>query len=82
MPNGLILKNRVREFRQQQRLRQSDLAEEVAVTRQTILAIEKGRLNPSVYVSLRIARVLGVPVGHVFYLDSPAREGGPLTELG
>lgn len=82
MQNGFVLKNRVREFRQQQHLRQSDLAKEVNVTRQTILAIEKGRLNPSVYVSLRIARVLGVPVGHVFYLDSVVHEPFSLAEAG
>lgn len=51
------------------KLRQADLAREVDVTRQTILAIEKGRLNPSVLVSLKIARVLREPVGYVFYLD-------------
>ncbi|HPO16677.1 MAG TPA: helix-turn-helix transcriptional regulator [Candidatus Hydrogenedentes bacterium] len=82
MQNGFVLKNRVREIRQQQHLRQSDLAEEVNVSRQTILAIEKGRLNPSVYVSLRIARVLGVPVGHVFYLDSVVREPALFAEAG
>ena len=38
-------------------------------TRQTILAIEKGRLNPSVLLSLKIARVLREPAGYVFYLD-------------
>jgi putative transcriptional regulator len=71
MNNGFILKNRVRELRQRLRLRQSDLAREVNVTRQTILAIEKSRLNPSIMVGLHIARVLGHPIGHVFYLDAP-----------
>ncbi len=50
-------------------MRQADLAREVDVTRQTILAIEKSRLNPSVLVSLKIARVLREPVGYIFYLD-------------
>lgn len=69
MSNGFVLKNRVRELRDRLKLRQADLAREVDVTRQTILAIEKGRLNPSVMVSLKIARVLREPVGYVFYLD-------------
>lgn len=63
------LKNRVKELRARLNLRQSDLAREVDVTRQTILAIEKGRLNPSIVVSLKIAQVLGEPVGNIFYLD-------------
>ena len=69
MKNGFVLKNRVKELRARLNLRQADLAREVDVTRQTILAIEKGRLNPSIMVSLKIARVLREPVGYVFYLD-------------
>lgn len=69
MRNGFILRNRVKELRARLNLRQSDLAREVDVTRQTILAIEKGRLNPSILVGLKIARVLREPVGYVFYLD-------------
>ena len=59
----------MKELRSRLHLRQADLAAEVDVTRQTILAIEKGRLNPSVSLSLRIARVLREPVDYIFYLD-------------
>ena len=69
MKSPYVLRNRVRELRARLRLRQADLAGEVDVTRQTILAIEKGRLNPSVALSLRIARVLREPVDYVFYLE-------------
>lgn len=69
MNNGFVLKNRVKELRARLNMRQADLAREVDVTRQTILAIEKGRLNPSVLVSLKISRVLREPVGYVFYLE-------------
>ena len=69
MSQDIKLKNRVKELRARLNLRQSDLAREVDVTRQTILAIEKGRLNPSIVVSLKIAQVLGEPVGNVFFLD-------------
>ena len=75
--NGFILKNRVRELRSRLKLRQSDLAREVDVTRQTILAIEKGRLNPSITVSLKIARVLREPVGYVFYLERAEKVDRP-----
>lgn len=69
MEERLKLKNRVREYRTARNLRQADLAREVNVTRQTILAIEKERLNPSVRLSLKIARVLGESVDRVFYLE-------------
>ena len=69
MKTESTLRNRVRELRVRLELRQSDLAREVGVTRQTILAIEKGRLNPSINIALKAARVLREPVDYVFYLD-------------
>lgn len=64
-----VMKNRVRELRTRLDMRQSDLAREIGVTRQTILAIEKGRLNPSINIALKIARILREPVDYVFYLE-------------
>lgn len=77
-----ILRNRVKELRARLELRQLDLATEIGVTRQTILAIEKGRLNPSVNIALKIARVVREPVDYVFYLapDAEALLGG--SDLG
>ncbi len=72
MDDSQILKNRVRELRVARNLRQADLAHQVQVTRQTILAIEKDRLNPSIRLSLKIAQVLGEAVDHVFYLEAHA----------
>lgn len=75
METALILRNRVKELRSRLRLRQVDLAREVDVTRQTIIAIEKSRLNPSITVCLKIARILREPTDYVFYLDhTPARQ--------
>ena len=77
MLNQTVLKNRVRELRRRLKLRQSDVAEEIGVTRQTILAIEKERLNPSTGIALRISRVLREPVDYVFFLapEDSAPEG-------
>lgn len=47
---------------------QEDLAARVGVSRQTIIAIEKGKYNPSVGLALRIARAFGVRVEDVFAL--------------
>jgi putative transcriptional regulator len=62
---------------------QEELAERVGVSRQTIVAIEGGRYNPSVSLAIRIARVFGVPVEETFILhdtedepDSRVRRSG------
>lgn len=81
MDTDAALKNRVKELRARLGLRQVDLAEAVGITRQTVIAIEKGRLNPSIAIALRLARVLREPVDYVFYLEagalSPAKEETP-----
>ncbi len=62
------LRNRVKELRARLGIRQADLAREVGITRQTIIAIEKGRLNPSILICLKVARLLREPVDYIFYL--------------
>lgn len=56
---------------------QEELAGRVGVSRQTVIAIEKGKYNPSVALAIRIARVFGLPVEEVFSLpeDGTGREG-------
>ena len=48
-------------------LTQAELAAQVGLTRQTIIAIEQGRYSPSLEVAFRIARVLGVGLEDVFH---------------
>jgi len=62
------LSNCVREVRIRQGLTQEALARQVDVSRQTIIAIEKGEYNPSVALALRIAAVLDVPLTEAFWL--------------
>ena len=45
---------------------QQQLAEEVGVTRQTIIAMEKGKYSPSLELAFLIARVFSVPLEEVF----------------
>jgi putative transcriptional regulator len=47
---------------------QEELARRVGVSRQTIVAMERGRYDPSVSLAIRIARVFAVPVEEVFIL--------------
>lgn len=48
---------------------QKQLAEEVGVTRQTIIAIEKGKYSPSLELAFRIALVFDIPLEQVFSYD-------------
>jgi putative transcriptional regulator len=45
---------------------QAKLADELGVTRQTIIAIEQGRYSPSLEMAFEMARVFGVPLEAVF----------------
>jgi putative transcriptional regulator len=69
------IRNNIRKLRfNSAEMTQQALAEQVAVTRQTIIAIEQGKYSPSLEVAFRIARVFGVPLEEVFQYepDSPA----------
>ena len=46
---------------------QKELAAQVGVTRQTIIAIEQGKYSPSLEVAFRIALVFGLPLDEVFW---------------
>jgi DNA-binding XRE family transcriptional regulator len=69
------LQNRLRELRLRGELTQESLATAAGVTRQTIIAIEKRRLIPSVNLALRLAGALGVQLEDVFWLE-PGRGSG------
>jgi len=60
---------RLREVRARYGVTQEELAKAVGVTRQTIIAIEKGRYLPSLPLALRIARFFGLRVEDIFHLD-------------
>ncbi len=50
---------------------QQELAEKVGVTRQTIVAIEKGKYSPSLELAFGIALAFNVPLEEVFYIQDP-----------
>jgi putative transcriptional regulator len=60
------MKNRVRELREGRGLSQGALADEVAVSRQTINSIEVGRYIPSLPLAIALARFFGEPVERIF----------------
>jgi putative transcriptional regulator len=63
---GERIENKVCELRQSVGLTQESLARTVGVTRQTIIALEKGNYVPSVALALKIARTFKQPVEKIF----------------
>jgi putative transcriptional regulator len=65
-----MVKNRVRQIRLACEFTQEALAQEVDVSRQTIIALEKGSYTPSVQLALRLASALGTTVEELFWIES------------
>lgn len=63
------MKNRIKERRKAIGYRQQDLAEALGVSRQTIVAIENDKYNPTLELAMRLARYLGIPVDELFQLE-------------
>ena len=63
------MRNRIRSLRKELGLRQEDVANRVGVTRQTIIAIENAKYNPTLELAMKLARLLNTPVEEIFELD-------------
>lgn len=63
-----IIKNQVYDLRTESNITQEGLAEEIGVTRQTIIAIEKGNYTPSVILALKIAKFFKKSVEDIFHI--------------
>lgn len=63
---GETIQNVIALHRRQKGITQEALAESVGVTRQTIIALEKGNYIPSVLLALKIARYFKEPVEKLF----------------
>lgn len=70
MPKSTI-SNQIRRLRfDADEMTQAELAKRVGVTRQTVLAIEKGKYSPSLEVAFKIAAVFDVPLDEVFRYEA------------
>lgn len=64
------INNNIRKLRfQKDEMTQEELARLAGVTRQTIIAMEKGKYSPSLELAFRISLIFGVPLDHVFSYD-------------
>ncbi len=60
------MKNKLKVYRAMNDITQEQLAKEIGVTRQTIIAIEKDKYDPSLALAFKIARFFDVKIEDVF----------------
>lgn len=63
------LSNRIPELRARYRITQKELADKIGVSRQTIIAIEKGNYSPSLVLAFEIAITFEVQIEEVFQYE-------------
>ena len=71
---ALSVKNRLRVLRAEREWSQAELADRLAVSRQTVNAAETGRYEPSLSLAFRMAQLFGISIEEIFEPDeSPMR---------
>jgi putative transcriptional regulator len=63
------MKNNLRMLRAERDWSQSDLAERLGVSRQTVYALETGKYDPSLPLAFKIARVFDRTIEAIFQAD-------------
>ena len=66
------MKNRLKVLRAMRDWSQSDLADRLEVSRQSVNAIETGKYDPSLPLAFRIAELFALPIEQIF--DSPTKK--------
>ncbi|MBQ6211875.1 MULTISPECIES: helix-turn-helix transcriptional regulator [Ruminococcus] len=69
MDDSLVLRNRLKEIRKEQRLSQDELAKMVGVSRNTISSIETGQFSPTAKLALILCIALDKKFEDIFYFD-------------
>ena len=62
----MALITKIKEYREKDGMKQTELAELVNVRRETIVHLENGKYNPSLKLAMDIAKVFGVAVEEIF----------------
>ena len=65
----VIVRNDVRQLREQRGLSQAALGDALGVSRQTVNSIENGKYNPTLPLAITIARYFGLTVEEIFHVD-------------
>ena len=62
------MKNSIQELRKSKNLRQEDLAAILGVTRQTVIAIENNKYDPTLELAMKISEYFEMSVNEIFRL--------------
>ena len=63
------MKNMIKQLRKEAGFRQEDMAKKLGVSRQTIIAIENDKYNPTLELAMKIAKLLDRHVEDIFFLE-------------
>lgn len=63
------MNNNIRSLRETKNLTQQDLADQLGVSRQTIISLENGRYNPSIMLAYRISKIFNRTIEDVFLFE-------------
>ncbi|MDD3392533.1 MAG: helix-turn-helix transcriptional regulator [Bacilli bacterium] len=61
------MKNNIKKIRKENDITQEYIAEKLGVTRQTIIAIENNKYNPSLELALKISKFFNKTIENIFY---------------
>ena len=62
----MLSKNRLKEMREKRNFTQEKLAEQLNVSRQTIISIESGRYVPSLELALKVGKIFKCKIEDIF----------------
>ncbi|EKU43583.1 helix-turn-helix transcriptional regulator [Lysinibacillus capsici] len=68
------MKNRIRELRKLNKITQEELSKQVGVSRQSIIAIESGKFNPSLELAYNISKAFNSTIEEVFIFEEEENE--------
>lgn len=69
------MKNKLKVLRAERDWSQAELAERVGVSRQTIIALEREKYDPSLPLAFRLAEVFNKKIEGIFVFKNPGWEG-------
>jgi len=64
-----MIKNKIKLLREDKGVTQEDFAAVLQVSRQTVIAMEKGNYEPSLGLALKVAKFFGMPVEKIFTIN-------------
>ncbi len=64
----MIILNSIKKFRQEKNITQEQLAEAVGISRQTVVAIEKGNYEPSLGLAIKLSKYFRLSVEELFVI--------------